>query len=73
MINVLDKLLNTQRVKLINNIRADANDGILQQIELQINTYQTFSYNVSMVYRNAYDPVCPISIKNCYVGKLEAF
>ena len=61
-----------QLIKLINNIRADANDAILQQIELRINSYQTFSYNVSMVYLNAYDPVCPIGIKNCYVCQLEA-
>ena len=31
------------------------------------NSYRTVSYNVSMVYLNAYDPVCPIGIKNCYV------
>ena len=61
-----------QLIKLINNIRADANDAILHQIELQINSYRTFSYNVSMVYLNAYDPVCPTSIKNCYVCQLEA-
>ena len=61
-----------QLIKLINNIRADANDAILQQIELRINSYRTFSYNVSMVYLTAYDPVCPIGIKNCYVCQLEA-
>ena len=54
------------------NIRADANDAILQQIELRINSYRTFSYIDSMVYLNAYDPVCPIGIKNCYVCQLEA-
>ena len=56
-----------QLIKLINNIRADANDAILQQINLRINSYRAFSHNVSMVYLNAYDPVCPIGIKNCYV------
>ena len=61
-----------QLIKLINNIRAVANDAILQQIELRINSYRTFFYNVSMVYLNAYDPVCPIGIKNCYVCQLEA-
>ena len=24
-----------------------------------------------MVYLNAYDPVCPIGIKNCYVCQLK--
>ena len=63
-----------QLTNLINNIRADANDAILQQIELRINSNRTFSYNVSMVYLSAYDPVCPIGIKNCYmyVCQLEA-
>ena len=61
-----------QLIKLINNIRADANDAILQQIELRINSYQTFSYNVSMAYLIAYDPMCPIGIKNYYVCHLEA-
>ena len=52
-----------QLIKLVNDIRADANDAILQQIELRISSYQTFFYNVFMVYLNAYDPVCPIAIK----------
>ena len=63
-----------QLIKLINDIRADANDTILQQIELRINSYRTFSYNVPMVYLNAYDPVRPIGIKKkCYVCQLEAW
>ena len=33
---------------------------------------RTFSYNVSMVFLNTYDPVCPIGIKTCYVCQLEA-
>ena len=35
------------------------------------NSYRIFPYNVSMVYLNKYDPVCPIDIKACYVCQLE--
>ena len=47
-------------------------DTILQQIEMRNNSYRTFSYNVSRLYLNTYDPVCPIGIKTCYVCQLEA-
>ena len=33
-------------------------------------SYRTFSYNVSMVFLNTYDPVCSIGIKTCYVCQL---
>ena len=44
----------------------------MQQIEIQNNLYRVFSYNVSMVYLNRYDPVCSIVIQHCYVCQLEA-
>ena len=37
------------------------------KIEMRNNSYRTFSYNVSIVYLNTYDPVCPIGIQHCYV------
>ena len=45
---------------------------IMQQIEMRNNSYKTFFYNVSMVFLNTYDPVCPIGIQTCYVCQLEA-
>ena len=39
---------------------------------MQNNSYRTFSYNVSRLYLNAYDPVRLIGIKTCYVCQLEA-
>ena len=61
-----------QLIKLIYDLKDDESDTILQQIEMRNNSYRTFSYNVSMVYLNIYNPVCPIGIKTCYVCQLEA-
>ena len=44
----------------------------LPNYKLINNSYRTFSYNVSRLYLNTYDPVCPIGIKACYVCQLEA-
>ena len=46
-----------QLIKLINDLRNDESDTILQQIEMRNNSYRTFSYNVSRLYLNTYDPV----------------
>ena len=63
-----------QIIKLINDLKNDESDTILQQIEMRNSSYRTFSYNVSMVFLNTYDPVlvCSIGIKTCYVCQLEA-
>ena len=61
-----------QLVKLINDLKNDESDTILQQIEMQNTSYRTFSYDVSRLYLNTYDHVCPIGIKTCYVCQLEA-
>ena len=61
-----------QLIKLINDLKNDESDTILQQIEMRNSSYRTFSYNVSMVFLNTYDPVCSIGIKTCYVCQLEA-
>ena len=53
-----------QLIKLINDLKNDESYTILQQIEMRNSSYRTFSYNVSMVFLNTYDPVCPIGIKN---------
>ena len=61
-----------QLIKLINDLKNDESDTILQQIEMRNNSYRTYSYNVSRLYLNAYDPVCSIGINTCYVCQLEA-
>ena len=61
-----------QLIKLINDLKNDESDTILQQIEMRNSSYRTFSYNVSMVFLNTYDPVCSIGINTCYVCQLEA-
>ena len=61
-----------QLIKLINDLKNDESDTILQQIEMRNSSYRTFSYNVSMVFLNTYDPICSIGIKTCYVCQLEA-
>ena len=61
-----------QLIKLINDLKNDKSDTILQGIEIRNRSYRTFSYDVSMVFLNTYDPVCSIGIKTCYVCQLEA-
>ena len=61
-----------QLIKLINDLKNDESNTILQQIKMRNNSYRTFSYNVSMVFLNTYDHICPIGMKTCYVCKLEA-
>ena len=61
-----------QLITLIKYLKSDESDTILQQIEMQNSSFRTFSYNVSMVFLNTYDPVCSIGIKTCYVCQLEA-
>ena len=39
-----------QLIKLINDLKNDESDTILQQIEMRNSSYRTFSYNVSMVF-----------------------
>ena len=39
-----------QLIKLINDLKNDESETILQQIEMRNNSYRTFSYNVAMVF-----------------------
>ena len=48
----------------MNDLKNDESDTILTKIEMRNNSCRTFSCNVSMVYLNTYDPVCPIGIKH---------
>ena len=57
-----------QLIKLINDIRVDAYDTILQQIALRMNSYRTFSYNVSMVWVNAMIQCVQLVLKQLYLS-----
>ena len=54
-----------QLINLINSLKADKYDTILEKIESKSHTYQGFSFNVTMVCLNAYDPTCRIN--PCYI------
>ena len=45
-------------------LKADKNDTILEKIQLKSHTFHGFSFNVIMVYLNAYDPICRLN--TCY-------
>ena len=53
-----------QLIKLINFLKADKNNTILEKIQLKSHTFHGFSFNVTMVYLNAYDPICKLN--TCY-------
>ena len=57
-----------QLIKLINDLKNDESDTILQQMKMRNNSYRTFS----IMFLNTYNPVCLIGIKTCYVCQLEA-
>ena len=45
-----------QLIKLINDLKNEESDIILQQIDMRNSLYRTFSCNVSRLYLNKYDP-----------------
>ena len=51
-------------IKLINFLKADKNYTILEKIKLKSHTFHVFSFNVTMVYLNASDPICRLN--TCY-------
>ena len=53
-----------QLIEVINNLKADKNDTILETIRLKSHTYYGFSFNVTMVCLSAYDPICRLN--SCY-------
>ena len=53
-----------QLIKLINSLKADKNDTILEKIQLKSHTFYGFSFNVTMIHLNAYDPICRLN--TCY-------
>ena len=57
-----------QLIKLINAMRRDPTDTILEIIAQNNQSYCQLSYNIKKIYLDAYDPIC--RIKNCFVCKL---
>ena len=57
-----------QLIKLINAMRRDPTDTILEIIAQNNQSYCQLSYNIKKIYLDAYDPIC--RIRNCFVCKL---
>ena len=54
-----------QLIKLLNKMRNDPFDTILESIEQMNLSYCQLSYNISKTYLNTHDPIC--RIENCFV------
>ena len=57
-----------QLIKLINAMRCDPTDTILEIIAQNNQCYCQLSYNIKKIYLDTYDPIC--RIRNCFVCKL---
>ena len=56
-----------QLIKLLNNMRTDPTDVILEKNITKSESYGRLSYSVIKTYLNSYDPIC--GIENCIVCK----
>ena len=54
-----------QLIKLINSIMENKNNIILSNVKLKVDSFCTFSFKVSKIFLNRFDPVC--NIENCFV------
>ena len=54
-----------QLIKLINILKTDKSDTILEKLATQNCSYSGFSYHIVNRYLNAYDPIC--KLKHCFV------
>ena len=55
-----------QLIRLINSLKEDKDDDIiLSNVDLKIDSFCTFSFKVSSIFLNRYDPVC--NVENCFV------
>ena len=54
-----------QLIKLINTLKTDKSDTILEKLDTQNCSYSGFSYHIVNRYLNAYDPNC--KLKHCFV------
>ena len=58
-----------QLMALVNNFKADKNDTILIMIKSKSHSLDRFSFSVSRLFLNSYNPVC--NIKDCFVCKSD--
>ena len=54
-----------QLIKLINILKTNKSDTILEKLATQNCSYSGFSYHIVNRYLNAYDPIC--KLKHCFV------
>ena len=54
-----------QLIKLINILKTDKSDTILEKLATQNCSYSGFSYHIVNRYLNVYDPIC--KLKHCFV------
>ena len=58
-----------QLIELVNKFKADKNDTILVMIEPKSYSLSRFSFSVSRLFLNSYNPVC--NIIDCFVCKSD--
>ena len=57
-----------QLIKLINAMKRDPRDTILEIVAQNNQSYCQLSYSIKKIYLDTYDPIC--RIRNCFVCKL---
>ena len=58
-----------QLIKLVNCLKSDVNDTILNKISEKRHLYNRFPFNVTRTILDTYDPICRIEL--CYVCKRQ--
>ena len=58
-----------QLIKLINSLKNNSNDTILEKIAKKSHSYNGFAFNVTRSFLDTYDPIC--RIEKCYVCQLH--
>ena len=58
-----------QLIKLINSLKNNSNDTILEIIAKKSHSYNGFAFNVTRSFLDTYDPIC--RIEKCYVCQLQ--
>ena len=51
-----------QLIKLINSLKCDVNDNILNKIAEKSHSYNGFAFNVTRTIQDTYDPLCRIKL-----------
>ena len=62
MSNAALALLHFQLIKLINCLKSDVNDTILNKIAERSHSYNGFAFNVTRTILDTYDPICRIAL-----------